>query len=210
MIEREGDRLSVTRQCQLVGLSRSTLYYRPVGESAATLALMRRIDKVYLKYPFYGSRQMIVRHLAREGVRVGRHRVRRLSATVGVIVGALHRDWPIQPVHRLGAIPLEPKHHLATLHPPPLVARACLLRQVLHYLPSYLHQALVHAQFQPQHPSGTVNCTRADAVVQLHLDKLNDVSDQFLIHVDLPVVAIVLLTGRSFLPLPKTGSHPIA
>ena len=49
MIEREGDRLSVTRQCQLVGLSRSTLYYRPVGESAATLALMRRIDKVYLK-----------------------------------------------------------------------------------------------------------------------------------------------------------------
>ena len=67
MIEREHDRLSVSRQCQLVGLSRSTWYYRAVGESAETLALMRRIDGLYLEYPFYGSRQMM-RHLAREGV----------------------------------------------------------------------------------------------------------------------------------------------
>ena len=42
------------------------MYYRPVGESAETLALMRRIDELYLRYPFYGSRQM-VRHLARAG-----------------------------------------------------------------------------------------------------------------------------------------------
>jgi putative transposase len=83
MIEREHDRLSVSRQCQLVGLSRSTWYYRAVGESAATLALMRRIDELYLEYPFYGSRQMM-RHLAREGKRVGRHRVRRLMRLLGL------------------------------------------------------------------------------------------------------------------------------
>ena len=84
MIERELDRLSVSRQYQLIGLNRSTLYYRAVGESAETLALMRRIDELYLEYPFYGSRQMM-RHLAREGKRVGRHRVRRLMRLLGLV-----------------------------------------------------------------------------------------------------------------------------
>ena len=83
MIEREHQSLSVSRQCRLLGVSRSTLYYRPLGESAATLELMRRIDELYLQYPFYGSRQM-VRHLAREGVAVGRHRVRRLMRLLGL------------------------------------------------------------------------------------------------------------------------------
>ena len=83
MIEREPAGLSLTRQCRLLELSRSSVYYRPVGESAQTLALMRRIDELYLQYPFYGSRQM-VRHLAREGVRVGRHRVRRLMRLLGL------------------------------------------------------------------------------------------------------------------------------
>ena len=83
MIDREHQSLSVSRQCRLLGVSRSTLYYRPLGESAATLELMRRIDELYLQYPFYGSRQM-VRHLAREGVAVGRHRVRRLMRLLGL------------------------------------------------------------------------------------------------------------------------------
>ena len=83
MIEREHQSLSVSRQCRLLDVSRSTLYYRPLGESAATLELMRRIDELYLQYPFYGSRQM-VRHLAREGVAVGRHRVRRLMRLLGL------------------------------------------------------------------------------------------------------------------------------
>ena len=59
MIDREHEGLSISRQCQLIGLNRSTLYYRAVGESADTLALMRRIDGLYLEYPFYGSRQMV-------------------------------------------------------------------------------------------------------------------------------------------------------
>ena len=62
---------------------RSTVYHRPKGESAENLALMRRIDKLFLEYPFYGSRQM-VRHLWREGVCVGRHRVRRLMRLMGL------------------------------------------------------------------------------------------------------------------------------
>ena len=49
MIEREHQSLSVSRQCRLLGVSRSTLYYRPLGESAATLKLMRRIDELMAK-----------------------------------------------------------------------------------------------------------------------------------------------------------------
>ena len=71
--------LSVSRQCRLLSISRSSFYYAPRGESPENLALMRRIDELFLKYPFYGSRQM-VRQLRREGVGAGRHRVRRLIA----------------------------------------------------------------------------------------------------------------------------------
>ena len=77
MVTRDCPSLSVSRQCRLLEVSRSTLYYRAAAHSAQTLTLMRRIDELYLRYPFYGSRQM-VRHLAREGEVVGRHRVRRL------------------------------------------------------------------------------------------------------------------------------------
>ena len=50
--------LSIARQCELLDLARSTRYYQPVGESRENLALMRRIDELYLKWPFYGSRKM--------------------------------------------------------------------------------------------------------------------------------------------------------
>ena len=82
MVER-GGRLSVRRQSELLGLSRSSLYYTPRGASAEDLALMRRLDELYLEHPFYGSRQM-VRHLRREGTAVGRHRVRRLMRVMGL------------------------------------------------------------------------------------------------------------------------------
>ena len=59
------------------------MYHRPKGESAKNLGLMRRIDKLFLECPFYGSRQM-VRHLWREGICVGRHRVRRLMRRMGL------------------------------------------------------------------------------------------------------------------------------
>ena len=49
---------SLVRQCALAGVSRSSLYYRPAGESAENLALMREIDELHTRYPFYGVRQM--------------------------------------------------------------------------------------------------------------------------------------------------------
>ena len=82
MVAREHPSLSLNRQCRLLSIGRSSLYYEPKGESADTLALMRRIDELFLKYPFYGARQM-ARHLRREGVRIGRHRVARADAPSG-------------------------------------------------------------------------------------------------------------------------------
>lgn len=58
--------LSVRRQCSLLSLARSTLYYQPRGESAENLAFMEIIDKQFLETPWYGSRQM-ARHMQREG-----------------------------------------------------------------------------------------------------------------------------------------------
>ncbi len=73
----------MSRQCEILAISRSSFYYTPKGESAANLALMRRIDELYLKYPFCGSRQM-VRQLRCDSVRAGRHRVRRLMQLMGL------------------------------------------------------------------------------------------------------------------------------
>jgi len=101
MICRDVPGLSFSQQCELVSIGRSSLYYRPKGESAENLTLMRRIDEVFLKYPFYGSRQM-VRHLRREGIFIGRHRVRRLMRLMGleVIYQAPRTSQP-HPEHRI-------------------------------------------------------------------------------------------------------------
>jgi putative transposase len=97
MTEREHPSLSLSAQCRLLALSRSTLYYQPTGHSAETLALMRRIDELYLDYPFYGSR-----HLAREGVTVGRRRVRRLMRLLGLeAIYRKPRTTVANPEHRV-------------------------------------------------------------------------------------------------------------
>jgi putative transposase len=57
MIEPEHPQLSVVRQCELVSISRSGFYYRPVGETPLNLELMRLIDVQFLEAPWYGSRQ---------------------------------------------------------------------------------------------------------------------------------------------------------
>ncbi len=77
-------RLSVVRQCELLSISRSSFYYQPMGETAGNLALMRLIDAQFLETPWYGSRQM-ARHLRRDGHEVGRKRVRRLMALMGLV-----------------------------------------------------------------------------------------------------------------------------
>ena len=83
MIVRDHPALSLSRQCRLLSLGRSSLYYEPKGESAETLALMRRIDELFLKYPFYGARRMAL-HLRREGVRISRRRAGRLMRLMGL------------------------------------------------------------------------------------------------------------------------------
>jgi len=83
MIERGHPNLSIVAQCRLVSISRSSFYYAPVPESPETLALMATIDTAFLDMPWYGSRQM-ARHLQRLGHAVGRRRVRRLMARMGL------------------------------------------------------------------------------------------------------------------------------
>ena len=68
-------KLSVRRQCTLLTLTRSNLYYQPMGESAENLRFMGIIDKQFLETPWYGSRQM-ARFMKRQGHACGRHRVR--------------------------------------------------------------------------------------------------------------------------------------
>jgi putative transposase len=83
MITRDHPDLRLSHQCRLLSISRSSFYYTPKGESAESQTLMRRIDELFLNYPFYGSRQM-VRRLRRDGLRIGRHRVRRLMRLMGL------------------------------------------------------------------------------------------------------------------------------
>ena len=75
--------LSLERQCELVGISRSGFYYEPVPESEANLALMRRLDELHLAHPVYGSRRLTAL-LRREGRPVNRKRVARLLELMGV------------------------------------------------------------------------------------------------------------------------------
>ena len=83
MIDPDHPELSIVRQCELVATSRSGFYYQPAGETPLNLELMRLIDRQFLETPWYGSRQM-ARHLRREGYPVGRKRVRRLMAKMGL------------------------------------------------------------------------------------------------------------------------------
>lgn len=84
MIEPGHRTLSIVRQCKLASLCRSSVYYRPRGESGETLMLMRLIDEQYLRTPWYGSRQM-ARYLGRLGHTVGRKRARRLMRLLSLV-----------------------------------------------------------------------------------------------------------------------------
>lgn len=83
MVSRDHD-LSVRRQCGLLSLVRSNLYYQPKGESAENLVFMEIIDKQFLETPWYGSRQM-ARYMQRQGHKCGRHRVRRLMRLMRLV-----------------------------------------------------------------------------------------------------------------------------
>lgn len=99
MIE-AGHQLSISRQCELLGIPRSSYYYEPRPESEFNLRLMRRIDETFLEYPFYGSRRITV-HLRSEGWDVNRKRVQRLMRTMGLVaVYPEPRTTLVAPEHR--------------------------------------------------------------------------------------------------------------
>jgi putative transposase len=82
-VEPEHPEIPIARQCELLDLSRSSYYYRPVAVSAEELTLLRRLDEQYTQTPFYGVRKMtaVLRH---EGYAVNPKRVRRLLRTLGL------------------------------------------------------------------------------------------------------------------------------
>ena len=82
-IESNHDELSIVEQCRLTGVSRSGLYYTPVGESAENIALMRLLDEQYTRTPFYGIRRMTW-WLETQGRQVNAKRVRRLLRLMGL------------------------------------------------------------------------------------------------------------------------------
>jgi len=75
--------LSMRRQCELLGVNRSSLYYEPVGQDAEELALMRRMDEIHLEHPFFGSR-MMMHTLKGKGQTINRKRVQRLMRLMGL------------------------------------------------------------------------------------------------------------------------------
>lgn len=83
MLEPDHERISLRRQCGLLGLNRSTAYYQPRAEDADNAAFTEKIDVQYTRTPFYGVPRMTA-HLRREGYRVNPKRVRRLMRAMGL------------------------------------------------------------------------------------------------------------------------------
>ena len=83
MIEPEKQPPSISRQCQLLDLSRSSFYYKPQPIKAEDLKLMRKIDELYLQHPCWGSRSM-VRQLERQGIIANRKHIQRLMRLMGI------------------------------------------------------------------------------------------------------------------------------
>lgn len=80
---RPRDSLSMRRQCEILGVNRSSLYYESAGPDPEELELMRRIDELHLQFPFYGSRR-IARELRERGLVANRKRVQRLMRIMDI------------------------------------------------------------------------------------------------------------------------------
>lgn len=102
LIEPGHDQLSIARQCQIVGLARSTYYAQPgCAACEEDLQLMRLLDEQYLKTPFYGARKMAV-ELRKLGHQVGRKRARRLMRIMGLVaLGPWPRTSKPAPGHKI-------------------------------------------------------------------------------------------------------------
>jgi len=84
MVNSDHAKLSIVRQCSLLKISRSSLYYKRMGESSFNLVLMQEIDRAFTEWPFFGVRQMR-RYLVSLGYSVGNKRIRRLMRVMGLM-----------------------------------------------------------------------------------------------------------------------------
>ena len=84
LVDRSDAEISIRRQCELLGLNRSGLYYQPLSEGEENLRLMRLLDEQYTRTPFYGSRKMVAWLEETQGIEVNRKRVSRLMGLIGV------------------------------------------------------------------------------------------------------------------------------
>ena len=82
-MEKDNQQLSMRRQCDILSFNRSSLYYERIGLSEEDQRILEEMDKIYLDFPFYGSRRMS-RELKRRGYKVGRHKARSLMRILGV------------------------------------------------------------------------------------------------------------------------------
>ena len=95
LVQPDSKELSIRHQCKLLGLARSMLYYLPVGMSAEDLGLMKEIDRLFTRWPFYGSRKILF-ELRLAGHEVNRKRVQRLMRVMGLqaLVPGPHTSKP--------------------------------------------------------------------------------------------------------------------
>jgi len=100
MIKPNAD-LPISRQSQLLSVSRSSLYYRSKPDSDEEIDLLKRLDEIFTENPMYGSRRMQV-VLERAGIRVGRRRIRRLMRKLGLWAVTPRPDTSRpHPVHKI-------------------------------------------------------------------------------------------------------------
>lgn len=83
LIDKEHKRLSIKRQCELLGLNRSSYYFKPKGFSVEDYAIMRRMDEIFTEHPYYGTRRMKA-ILEKEGYTIGRKRISRYYQVLGI------------------------------------------------------------------------------------------------------------------------------
>lgn len=83
MIDVNHRKISISKQCEMLGLSRSTLYYKTSPMSRNDIKVMHEIDKIYTKYPFYGSRK-ITKELNTCGIEIGRDKTRTFMRLMGL------------------------------------------------------------------------------------------------------------------------------
>jgi putative transposase len=82
MVDYKHSSLSIVRQCRILGLHRSGLYYKPCSESEENLGILRLLDEQYYKTPFYGVRKLTV-WLKKQDFKINRKRVKRLMEVMG-------------------------------------------------------------------------------------------------------------------------------